>query len=184
MAHARLLTRPADHDRLGIEPGTVQPWEVGRRQDPVAGRSELWHFDASMEDGTTTAVAFCLVGPGPSDSGSAATVVNVFLTLPDGRRFQRTVPGVVEVSAIGTTRCELPFGPHAASGDLTTFTVTVDPVDGVGVELSYEALVASYRPGGTGTIALSGDAVGDLHYAVHAVPRCAVTGTEIGRAHV
>lgn len=101
--------------------------------------------------------------------------MNLFVTTPDGRRFQRTVPGSVDVSAVGTTRCELPFGPHAAVGDLTRFSVSVDPVEGVGMELSYEALVDSYRPGGTAQIALSGD--GDFHYAVHAVPRCRVTGT-------
>lgn len=73
--HARLMTRPEDYTRLGIEPGTIQPWEVGRREEALAGRSELWHFDASMEDGTTTAIAFCLVGPGPSGEATFSTVV-------------------------------------------------------------------------------------------------------------
>lgn len=175
MPHARLMTQPQDYTRLGIDPGSTSPWEVGRRQEAVAGRSELWHFEAAMEDGTTTAIAFCLVGLDPSSEECFSTVVNLFLTLPDGRRFQRMAPGSVEVSAVGTARCDLPFTPHAASGDLTTFSVTVDPIEGVGMELSYEALVDSYRPGGTAHIELSGD--DKLHYAVHAVPRCEVAGT-------
>lgn len=175
MPHARLMTQPQDYTRLGIEPDTIAPWEVGRREDAVTGRSELWHFEAAMADGTTTAIAFCVVGPGPSGEESLSTVVNLFVTLPDGRLFQRMAPGSVAVSEVGTTRCELPFGPHAASGDLKTFSVTVDPIEGVGVELSYTALVDSYRPGGTAQIALSGDS--EFHYAVHAVPRCEVTGT-------
>ena len=177
MPHARLMTDAQDHAHLGIEPGTVQPWEVGRREDVAPGRSELWHFEAAMDDGTTTAVAFCLVGPDPDARASLRTVVNVFVTTPDGRLHQRTVPGSVEVSAVGTTRCHLPFGPHTAAGDLRTFTVTVDPVDGVGVELSYEALVAPYRPGGTAHVALTDDDGGSFHYAVQTVARCRVTGT-------
>ncbi|WP_298990878.1 hypothetical protein [uncultured Pseudokineococcus sp.] len=173
MTRARLLTAPEDLARLGLRPGETEPWEVGRRQEVAEGRSELWHVEAGTDDGTAVAVAFCLVGP--AGEGRAATLVNLFLTTPDGRRHQRAVPGVVDVADVGTTRCELPFGPHRTSGDLRRLDVEVAPDDGPGLHLLCEALVRPYRPGGTGHVALGGD--GEHHFAVQAVARCRVSGT-------
>ena len=39
----------------------------GLQQQPCEGRSELWHFDARLDDGTSVGIAFCLVGIDPDD---------------------------------------------------------------------------------------------------------------------
>lgn len=128
-----------------------------------------------MDDGTKTAIAFCLVGPDPSGEHSFSTLVNVIVTLADGREFLSAAPGSITVSAVGTDQCALHFGPHSAVGDLNKYRVIVEPIEGVGVELSYEALVEPYRPGGTAQIALTGD--GEFHYGIQPVARCRVSGT-------
>ena len=50
MAKARLMDQPADFEKLGIDPNKVQTWEDGRRDTDTPGTSEVWYFDAILDD--------------------------------------------------------------------------------------------------------------------------------------
>ncbi len=40
MRPARLMDRPADYEKLGVNPDRVEPWEDGRRHDGRSGNFE------------------------------------------------------------------------------------------------------------------------------------------------
>lgn len=174
MPTARLMTKPEDYTKLGIKPGVVEPWEDGRRDDAEPGHNEVWYFDATMDDGTKTVVGFRPIGL-TGEAGKDSPNLNVNITTPDGKEFMSMLQVPAADSHIGTDKCDVHFGPHYAVGDLKNYDIHVDPVEGVGVDLHYEALVGTYRPGGTSHIALGDNE--EFYYTDQSIPRCKVTGT-------
>lgn len=183
MTTARLMGTPADYEKLGIEPGIVRPWEDGRRDTAEPGHNEVWYFDATMEDGTKTVVGFRPVDPSATAAGSAgsgedAPNLNVNITTPDGQEFVDMIRVDAADSSIATKKCDVHFGPHTVvdvNGDLKSWHVHVEPVNGTGVDLLYEALVEPFRAGGTAHVALGEN--DEFYYTDQSVPRCRVTGT-------
>lgn len=176
MALARLMTRPEDYEKLGIKPGVVEQWEDARRDTAEPGHNEVWYFDATMDDGTKTVVGFRPVGVSTgSGAGVDAPNLNVNITTPDGQDFVKMIQVPVEESSISSEKPDVHFGPHYVVGDLKDYDVHVEPVDGVGVDLHYHALVEPYRAGGTSVIALGENE--EYYYTDQSVPRCEVTGT-------
>ena len=57
-SHLRLAGRPADYQKLGIDPVEVAQFEDGQRIGTEKGRYEWWYFDAHLEDGATVVVVF------------------------------------------------------------------------------------------------------------------------------
>lgn len=182
MTSARLMNTPADFEKLGLTPGVVHPWEDGRRDDATPGHSEVWYFDATMSDGTKTVVGFRPVDPAATaaggESGTDSPNLNVNITTATGEEFVDMIHVDVADSSIATGKCDVHFGPHFTTdvnGDLKSWHVHVEPVNGVGVDLTYEALTETFRPGGTSHIALGDN--DEFYYTDQSVPRCRVTGT-------
>ena len=46
----RVADRPADYERLGIDPVEVAQFENGQRIGTERGRYEWWYFDAHLDD--------------------------------------------------------------------------------------------------------------------------------------
>lgn len=145
-----------------------------RQQEPGAERSELWHFDAALDNGMTFAVGFCVVGVDPARPDHTTTVVNVMLTTKDGRQQQHAIQGTVRTAAIGTTRCHLPFGGNRVDGDLQHYDVLVATDDQtLRLDLHYEAKTVAYEP----AIAAPALDRAAVRIADLILPRCSVAGT-------
>jgi PAS domain S-box-containing protein len=52
-SHLRLADRPADYQKLGIDPVKVAQFEDGQRMGTEKGRYDGWYFDAHLDDGAT-----------------------------------------------------------------------------------------------------------------------------------
>lgn len=174
MSTARLMSSPADLERLGLTPGVVKQWEDGRRDTSDPGHNEVWYFDATMGDGTKTVVGFRPMDAASNDGGDAPNL-NVNITTPDGQDFVDMIQVPVEDSSMASDHAEVHFGPHSAVGDLKDYDVHVEPVNGIGVHLHYHALVEPYRAGGTAHVALGDNE--EFYYTDFSIPRHEVTGT-------
>lgn len=172
-----LRTSERDFQELRLDPAGVEAWEDGRRHEPGDGRAEVWHFDARLGDGTSLALAFCIVGVEPGDTELCRTVVNVMVSTAAGTSV-RAVPGTVRTSTVGTSSCDLTFGGNTVTGDLHSYRLHVETrADDLVLDLTYDAVTEPYRPGRTGHLALGAD--GNTGFAVLAVPRCRVSGTVV-----
>lgn len=174
MGTARLMSRPEDLQKLGLTPGVVQPWEDGRRDTATPGHMEVWYFDATMDDGTKIVVGFRPINPA-GNGGADAPNLNVNITTPDGQEFVDMIQVPAEDSSIASDHCEVRFGVHTAVGNLVDYDVHVEPVNGIGLDLHYHALVDPYRAGGTAQVALGED--DEFYYTDFSVPRSRVSGT-------
>ncbi|WP_293824716.1 lipocalin-like domain-containing protein [uncultured Brevundimonas sp.] len=175
MPTARLMTTPADFKTIGIEPGVVHQWEDGRRDTDAAGHNEVWYFDATLDDGTKIVVGFRPKMPGDLASDNGSPNLNVNITSPDGGEYVDMIVVPLADSEISHERCSVKFGPHSIEGDLKTYRVKVAPVNGVGVDLTFQALVEPYRPGGTAYVALGDN--DEFYYTDMSIPKNRVTGT-------
>jgi len=57
-ADLRLAGRPADYQKLGIDPVEVAQFEDGQRIGTEKGRYEWWYFDVHLDNGATVVVVF------------------------------------------------------------------------------------------------------------------------------
>jgi hypothetical protein len=87
-SHLRLAGRAADYQNLGIDPVEVAQFEDGQRIGTEKGRYEWWYFDAHLDDGATVVVIFW-TKPNVSPNRPLAPRITIYLTLPDGRRFEK-----------------------------------------------------------------------------------------------
>jgi hypothetical protein len=78
-SHLRLADRPADYQKLGIDPVKVAQFEDGQRMGTEKGRYDGWYFDAHLDDGATVVVTF-YTKPIGSPNGPLAPGVTINLT--------------------------------------------------------------------------------------------------------
>ena len=176
MPNARIMDRPEDFKELGIDPNKVELWEEGRRDTSAPGNNEVWYFDATMEDGSTTVVGFRPKDPAKMNTDFDSPNVNVMITSPDGRELSNFHYFSAEESHTGEGHgCDLKYGTDTAEGDFKQYHIHVEPSEkGVGVDLYYEALCEPFRQG-TGIVAF-GDH-DEFHHTDLSVPKNRVTGT-------
>ncbi|MDO5609113.1 MAG: lipocalin-like domain-containing protein [Capnocytophaga sp.] len=175
MSKARLMTRPEDFQKIGIKPGIVELWEDGRRAGSDAGVNEVWYFDATMEDGTKTVVGFRPKTLEATGVDGDSPNLNIDIVMPDGKEYRDMIYVPVEQSEISKESCNVRFGEHSVVGDLKNYTIKIEPVNGIGCELHYEALVKPFRPGGTAHVALGDN--DEFYYTDMSIPKNKVTGT-------
>lgn len=175
MPGARLMDTPADVARLGITPGRPAQWEDGRRDNDQPMHNEVWYFDAAADDGTKIVVGFRPKAPNDMAIEASSPNLNVNIVTADGQEYVDMIGVDAADSEMATDRCYVRYGEHYARGDFSDYDVVVKPVNGVGVDLHFRALVEPFRPGGTATIAL-GEAE-EFYYTDQSVPRCQVTGS-------
>src|SRR5689334_2239140 len=74
--HLRLADRPADYQKLGIDPIKVAQFEDGQRIGTEKGRYEWWYFDAHLDDGASVVVVF-YTKPNVSPNGPLAPRITI-----------------------------------------------------------------------------------------------------------
>ncbi len=174
MEQVRVMNRPEDYEAHGIDPTTVQQWEDGRRLDSKPGVMENWYFDAIMSNGTRAVVCFRPRSPKSMTAEGDSPNINIHITEADGTNFEQFINVPAEDCTLARDHCDVTFGPHRFTGDLTDYTIHVEPVDGIGCDLHFHRLVEPYRPG-TGYVAFGNDE--SKHYTWLCFPKGSVTGT-------
>lgn len=82
---ARMANRPADYQRLGLQPGAPALWEDGVRTQGHKGEFEWWYFDAKLEGGASLVIVF-FTAPFVSTHEGYEPSISFDLTYPDGTK--------------------------------------------------------------------------------------------------
>jgi hypothetical protein len=139
--HIRLAGRPADYQKLGIDPIDVARFEDGQRMGTAAGQYEWWYFDAHLDDGTTLVVAF-YTKSSVNPSGPLAPRLSISLTLADGRRYLRFLDTPANQFAASREMCDVRMGANRFAGDLRRYRIVA-----AAGEISVDAeLIGEVRP--------------------------------------
>src|SRR6266852_3566364 len=87
---AVMASSPADYERLGLSPTSIEPWEDGARTDDSAGTYEWWYFDAHLADGAKLVVTFMNKDIAEPQK-PLSPLVPADPHPPDGRHFEKLV---------------------------------------------------------------------------------------------
>lgn len=183
MLNARIMDRPEDFKKLGIDPIKVELWEEGRRDSSKAGNNEVWYFDGTMDDGSKFIVGFRPKTLEKMNLDVDSPNVNILITTPDGREIGDFHYFTDEESYTGEGNgCDLKYGVDTAKGNFKQYDIHVEALNGVGADLHYEALVEPFRQG-TGIVVFGDNE--EFHHTDLSVPKNRVTGTLIydGKEH-
>ena len=175
MDTVRLMDTPEDYARLGVQPGEVQVWEDQRSSEPRPGAWEWWYFDAILDDGTQTVIQFFTKSKDTVNDAVDHPTATIKVTLPDGTLYQRADERPLTETDWGEGRAAVRIGPHRFEGDLRTYHIRVDPIDGVGADLHVTSQSKPYRPG-TAYFGF-GERDEDYFTWLCAVPKAEVSGT-------
>jgi hypothetical protein len=143
-SHLRLAGRPADYQKLGIDPVEVAQFEDGQRIGTEKGRYEWWYFDAHLEDGATVVVVF-YTKPNVSPNGPLAPRITINLTLPDGRRFEKFYDTAAGQFTASREACDVRIGTNRFVGDLHRYRITAT-IEEVSVDIELTGEVRPWRP--------------------------------------
>ncbi|MBM7044775.1 hypothetical protein [Rhizobium lusitanum] len=142
--HFRLAGRPADYERLGIDPAYVLQFEDGQRIGTNKGRYEWWYFDAHLDDGATVVVVF-YTKPNVSPNGPLAPRITINLTLPDGRTFEKFLDTKPESFSASKSGCDVKIGANRFVGDLHRYRITAT-IEEISVDIELAGEVRPWRP--------------------------------------
>jgi hypothetical protein len=134
----------ADYRHLGVQPGSVEPWEDGARTDNRRGTYEWWYFDAHLDDGATLVVAFMnkdLAAP----QKPLEPLIRLNLDLPDGRTFEKLVTFPAESWSAATDHADVRIAGNRFTGDLHTYRITAT-LEEIDVDVTLVGDVAPWRP--------------------------------------
>ena len=87
---AVMANSPADYERLGLSPTSIEVWEDGARTDDSAGTYEWWYFDAHLADGAKLVIAFMNKDIAEPQK-PLSPLLRLELDLPDGRHFEKII---------------------------------------------------------------------------------------------
>lgn len=192
MGTARFLDTKDDLEALGLIDGVVQQREDGRVVAQGRAGSEVWYFDATLEDGTKVTAGFRTKPIQNCESLVDDPVMVVSITTPDGVTHADTARYAPDEAVFDTGHCDVTCGPHSVSGDLVDYRLHVEPIErkgesgaatdgmartsvkGTGVDLLFRALVEPFRHGAGRTV-FNGDP--DLFSSWFSIPKMDVAGT-------
>lgn len=175
MAKARLMDRPEDYEKLGVNPDEVEVWEDRRRNlDTGINNWEWWYFDSILDDGSNVVVQFFTKSGRNLGAEGDHPEVTVKITAPDGTAYQKSFSYKPEETSYGDAQCDVKFGPHRFCGDLKNYTIYVEETEGVGMDLKLESHSEPYRPG---TAYFTFDKEDEFYTWFCVVPKGSVTGT-------
>src|SRR6202158_4074619 len=143
-SHLWLAGRPADYQKLGIDPLEVAQFEDGQRIGTEKGRYEWWYFDAHLDDGATVVVVF-YTKPNVSPNGPLAPRITINLTLPDGRRFEKFYDTAADQFIASKEGCDVRIGTNRFVGDLRRYRITA-AIEEISVEIELTGEVRAWRP--------------------------------------
>ncbi len=128
-----------------------------------------------MEDGSKIIIGFRPKDPAKMNIDCDSPNVNIMITSPDGRELSDFHYFKAEESHTGEGNgCDLKYGTDTAKGDFKQYDIHVNPLNGVGADLHYEALTEPFRQG-TGIVAFGEN--DEFHHTDLSVPKNRVTGT-------
>src|SRR5712664_3828912 len=142
-SHLRMAGRPADYQKLGIDPIDVAQFEDGQRIGTGKGRYEWWYFDAHLDDGASVVVVFW-TKPNVSPNGPLAPRITIDLTLPDGRRFERFYDATADQFTASREGCDVRIGTNRFVGDLRRYHITA-AIEEISVEIELTGEVRAWR---------------------------------------
>jgi hypothetical protein len=141
---SRALISAEDHQRFGLSPTSIAPWEDGLRTDGAPGTYEWWYFDAHLDDGSTLVIVF-FTKPITGTSGPLAPAVQLDLTRPDGSKLTKTMAFDAANFSASKDRCDVKIGPHRFEGDLHAYSLHVEFPE-LSADLKLEGDVKPWRP--------------------------------------
>lgn len=174
MAKARLMDRPEDFEKFGIDPVKVEPWEDGIRNTDDIGNNEVWYFDANLDDGSKVIIGFRPNSVNGMRKKGFDPNLNLDITRPNGETTQEFAFARMEDSSMSKDKCDVHFGPDYCTGDFKNYDIHIEGTETLGCDLHYRALTAPFRQG-TSALALGEN--DQFFYTDLSVPKCEVTGT-------
>ncbi|PLS30629.1 Hydroxyneurosporene synthase (CrtC) [Bifidobacterium margollesii] len=143
----RLENTPSDFAKRGVRQGPVEVWEDGRRDDDRAGAYEWWYFDFMMDDGTKVVIHFHTKPVRKCGKKGYTPSPGMAVYLPDGTKYEDEPLYKADEIAMATDRCDVRMGPHTVQGDLSTYEIHYEPVNGIGADLTLTSMSSPWRPG-------------------------------------
>ena len=162
MAQGRIMNRPADYQKLGINPDKVENWEDGRRDNDEAGHAEIWYLDCSLDDGSTLILGFRPKSTDQVVNKGDNPNVAINYTSADGQPFYDYRLYDVKDTYSSKDELDLKWGPSTLVGDnWHNYDIHIEPeadqelvMEGkksvehkTAVDLHFEAQVEPFRPG-------------------------------------
>lgn len=173
MANTRLMNTPDDYKKFGVNPGVVEMWEDGRRDNSRPGAFEWWYFDMLLDDGTKV-VAIFMDKDASTPTAPLSPYIRFEVTLPTGEHFHENLKVSADEATFSSEKCDIRFGPHTLTGDLKRYEIQISPVNAIGANLVLESMSSPWRPG-TGYIGF-GENDKDYFTWLCSVPRGRVSG--------
>ena len=184
---SRVMDKPEDFTKLGVNPGRIEAWEDGRRDTSAPGHAEIWYLDCHFDDGSTVVLGFRPKSVDQVDKDGDNPNVAINYNHPDGTLFWDYRLYDTSQVKIDTKRCDLKFGPSTLRGDWKTYDIHIEPepdkkvvMEGKpstkhesSIDLHFEAQVEPFRPG-TGYISFGADDT--YYYNFICITKLTVTG--------
>lgn len=149
MRKPRIMDRPEDYQRLGINPNKIEQWEDSRRnKNTSAGNWEWWYFDSILDDGTKVVIQFFTkAGMRNIKKNGDRPSITLKITMPDGTHYQRELSEKAANCIYGEDKCDVRFGKNSFIGDFNEYYIHVEENKGVGADLKLVSKAKPYRPG-------------------------------------
>lgn len=149
MKQPRIMDRPEDYEKLGINPNQIEQWEDSRRNENTdAGNWEWWYFDSILDDGTKVVIQFFTKeGMRNIKKNGDSPSITLKITMPDGTHYQRELSEKPSNCTYGKDKCDVRFGAHSFIGDFHEYHIHVEENKGVGADLKLISKAKPYRPG-------------------------------------
>jgi hypothetical protein len=164
---------PADYERLGLSPTSIEPWEDGARTDDSPGTYEWWYFDAHLADGAKLVMSFMdkdIAEP----QKPLSPLLRLDLDLADGRHFEKIVHYRSDEWSAAKDHTDVHLGENRFTGDLHRYQIQAT-ADEISVDVTLTGEVPPWRPS-TGYMLFGEDR--SLEFAwLPSVPQGAVTVT-------
>jgi len=133
-----------DYRRLGLDRGTVRPWEDGARTDNRRGTYEWWYFDAHLQDGSTLVVVF-LNKDINSPNKPLEPTIRLNLDLADGRSFEKIVSFPASAWSAATEHADVQIAANRFTGDLHRYRIQARAEE-ISVDVTLTGEVPPWRP--------------------------------------
>ncbi|MGN0343717.1 MAG: lipocalin-like domain-containing protein [Lachnospiraceae bacterium] len=173
---ARLMDRPEDYKKLGINPEQVETWEDGRRNPETGpGNWEWWYFDSILDDGSKAVLQFFTTSGLKNINKDGDTPSVTFnYTTPDGKLHEDVINASPSDCSYSTDLCDVRIESCLFTGDFKKYHIVYKGgKKGMEADLTLLSRAKPYRPG----TAYFDFGNGEYYTWLCSVPQGEVTGT-------
>ncbi|WEV39554.1 lipocalin-like domain-containing protein [Lactobacillus sp. ESL0681] len=162
MSQGRIMNRPEDYKKLGINPNKVEASEDGRRDNDQPGHAEVWYLDCSFDDKSTLVLGFRPKSVDHVDQAGDNPNVAINYTSAAGKPFYDYRLYDVQDTFSSRDKLDLKWGPSTLVGkDWQEYDIHIEPepdqeivMEGkksvehqTAIDLHFKAQVKPFRPG-------------------------------------